>query len=166
MSEEVVRANEDFVKYKHETVVPRSLNEEHAHAKMKQRRSKKAVVEPDFGCDEKDPMYSIADVPADDVCNDDYRPTDTVGEEVDSSLEHVSSAMCAAESVKKQSTCQSVASSRRAMNKNLRLRTDRLKLEKPERRHMEQTVLGKELKSRSQCVVWNNRKTRAVLTTF
>lgn len=49
-------------------------------------------------------MHSIADVSAVDGCTGNYRPSEADAEEIDSSVEHVSSTTHAAKNVKKQST--------------------------------------------------------------
>lgn len=62
------------------------------------------VVESDSDCDEKDPMHGVAAVPPEDRWTEAFCSSDTGAKEIDNSVEYVSSAARAAESVKKQST--------------------------------------------------------------
>lgn len=58
-----MRVDENAVKDKQEGVERHGLNEEDAHAEKVRRQSKKVVVELDSGCNDKDPLHSVADIP-------------------------------------------------------------------------------------------------------
>lgn len=108
--EEGARADKDMtvlrtnVKGKLRAVEERGLKAFHAHAEKKPRCSKKVVDKSDSNCDDKELMHHFADFPAEGGRNKDFRLSDAGAEEIDSSIEHVSSAARAAESVMKHST--------------------------------------------------------------
>lgn len=62
--------------YKKEAVEQRGLNGRHAHAEMTRHRTRKVVVESDYGCNDKDLTHSDTDVPAEDVGTKKSRPSD------------------------------------------------------------------------------------------